>query len=154
MANNRIIDGWIKYLELKAKSKTGLSSGFFIWAFVALAGALGTVFFLGLSAFVWLAGLFSPLIAALILSGFFLLVVIVAVVALMAGRRSTIERAEIDLAKRRSGTLVDTSTLTTAFEIGRALGWRRFVPLIGIVLLAAGFAKEWHSRSAEPDQDV
>jgi hypothetical protein len=33
-------------------------------------------------------------------------------------------------------------------QIGRAIGWRRLVPLAAVGVLAAGIAKEWlaHSR--------
>jgi hypothetical protein len=43
---------------------------------------------------------------------------------------------------------LDASMLTTGLEIGRAIGWRRIVPLVGVVLLAAGLARDWRGRDA------
>jgi hypothetical protein len=151
MTTERITDSWADYLKLKLTSKTGLSTSLLVWAGVAVLGILGTTFFLGLSVFIWLADRFSPLIGALILTGFFLLVLIIAVLAIVMGRRSTIERAEFALAKRKTAAVFDASLLNTGLQIGRALGWRRFVPLVGVVLLAAGLARDWHEHG-RPDQ--
>lgn len=151
MTTERMINSWVDYLKLKVRSKTGFSSSLLIWAGVAVLGLLGTTFFLGLAVFIWLAGWFTPLTAALILTGFFVLVLIIAVLALIMGRRSTIEHAELALAKRKTTPMFDTSLLTTGLQIGRTIGWRRFVPLVGVVMLAAGLARDWHERG-RPDQ--
>src|SRR3954469_11678799 len=107
MTTERIINSWAEYLKLRIRSKTGLSSNLLIWAGVAVLGILGTTFFLGLAVFIWLSGRFTPLTAALILTGFFVFVLIVAVIAIVMGRRSTIEHADLALARRRTATVFD-----------------------------------------------
>ena len=70
-----------------------------MWAGVgALCGAVtfGLVIF---TAFIWLAQRYSPLTAALILTGFFLLVTIIALIACMMAHRSTITQAKQELAR-------------------------------------------------------
>ena len=47
--------GWLDYLKLLAKSKTGISSGVVVWALVGLVCALVTLVFLIVAAFIWLA---------------------------------------------------------------------------------------------------
>ena len=49
------MSGWLHYLELQAKSRTGLSSGVVIWALVAVLAAAVTFGFLIFAAFIWLA---------------------------------------------------------------------------------------------------
>jgi hypothetical protein len=148
MTAERIINSWIEYLELRAKSKTGLSSSLFIWGGIAFIALLVTVFFLGLAVFIWLADRLDPLKAALIMGGAFLLLLIISVLAIVLGRRATIQSAQLKLAQRRSSMFLDASMLTTGLEIGRAIGWRRIVPLVGVVLLAAGLARDWRGRDA------
>ena len=47
--------GWLRYLELTAKSKTGLSARVFVIGFVAVLFAAVTVGFFIYAIFVWLA---------------------------------------------------------------------------------------------------
>lgn len=62
--------GWRKYLELQAQAKTGLSSGLFIWASLAVVGGILTAAFILLTAFIWLAERYGPLIGAAALAAF------------------------------------------------------------------------------------
>jgi hypothetical protein len=61
--------GWRRYLELQAQAKTGLSSGPFVWALLAVVFGVLTVGFVLLIAFIWLAERYSPLTAAIVLAG-------------------------------------------------------------------------------------
>ena len=47
--------GWRRYLELQAQAKTGLSSGLFVWALLAVVFGVLTAGFVLLIAFIWLA---------------------------------------------------------------------------------------------------
>jgi predicted metal-binding membrane protein len=64
--------GWRRYLELQAQAKTGLSSGLFVWALLAVVFGVLTVGFVLLIAFIWLAERYSPLTAAIVLAGLYL----------------------------------------------------------------------------------
>src|SRR2546430_9754448 len=70
--------GWRRYLELQAQAKTGLSSGLFVWALLAGVFGVLTAGFVLLIAFIWLAGQYGPLIAAIALASLFLLATIIA----------------------------------------------------------------------------
>lgn len=63
--------GWRRYLELQAQAKTGLSSGLFVWALLAVVFGVLTAGFVLLFAFIWLAERYSPLTAAIALAGLF-----------------------------------------------------------------------------------
>ena len=137
------MSGWLRYLELRAKAKTGLSSAVLAWAIAAaLCGAVTSVFLL-FAAYIWLAEHYSPLTAALILGAFFLLVTIIALIACLIVHGRTAERARQELATRSQAPWLDPRYLAVGLQVGRAVGLRRLVPVIAVGLVAAGLAKEW-----------
>jgi hypothetical protein len=72
------VGGWRRYLKLQAQAKTGLSYGPLVWGgFTLVFWALAFVWII-VSAFIWLAERYAPLVAALALTGFFLLTAVVA----------------------------------------------------------------------------
>ena len=145
---------WRRYLELKVQAKTGLSSGILIWAVLAVVFAIVTFVFILVTAFVWLSARYEPLIAALALSGFFLLSAIVALVCCLVLRRRTMERAGLALAARRNTTLLDPKLLAGAIQVSRAFGWRKVIPVIAVGVLAAGIGMQWFGRgNAEAGSD-
>lgn len=143
-----MISGWLQHLELTIKSKTGLGTGVLVWGFIALLGAAATLVFLIVAAFVGLAEHYGPLIAALALGGSFLLITIVAIASALAAQRHTIAGAKLALEARSHAPWLDPRFLGVGVQIGRAVGWRRLLPLAAVGVLAAGLAKEWlaHSR--------
>jgi MFS family permease len=148
--------GWRRYLELKVEAKTGLSSGLVVGAILAVVSGALTFGFILVTAFLWLAARYEPLIAALALSGFFLLSAIVALVCCLVLRRRTIERAELALAARRHAALLDPKLLAGAIQVSRAFGWRKVVPVIAVGILAAGIGMQWFGRGkgdAERDEE-
>ena len=140
--------GWLDYLKLLAKSKTGISSGVVVWALVGLVCALVTLVFLIVAAFIWLAERYDALTAALAMGGFFLLITIAALVGCNWSHRRTTERAQLAIAARSNALWRDPKFMAAGLEIGRAVGWRRLVPLFAIGLLAAGLAREWAGGDA------
>jgi len=135
--------GWLRYLELQAKVKTGLSSGVALWAIIAAVAGVVTFGFILLTAFIWLAERYSPLTAALILTGFFLLVTIIALIACLMARGSTVRRARVQLAARSNTPWLDPRYFSVGLQAARAIGWRRIVPLVAVGVIAAGLAREW-----------
>src|SRR5215510_3567378 len=138
--------GWRKYLELRAQAKTGLSSGLFVCALLAVVFGIVTAGFVLLVAFIWLAERHGPLTAAMALAGLFLLATIIAAVCCLWSRRRTIEQAELALAARKNVTWLDPKLLGSAIQVSRTVGWRKLVPLLAVGMLAAGVGMEWFAR--------
>ena len=143
----QMVSGWLQHLELTFKSKTGFGAGVLAWGLIALLAAAATVVFLIVAGFVALAERYGPLVAALALGGMFLLVTIIAVVCCLSSRRQTVAAAQLALAARNQAPWLDPRYLGVGIQIGRAIGWRRLVPLAAVGVLAAGLAKEWIGRS-------
>jgi hypothetical protein len=138
--------GWLRHLELTVKSKTGLGEDVLVWALIAVLGAAATLgFFIG-AAFIGLAERYGPLTAALALGGLFLVITITAVACCLASQRRTVASAKLELAARSPAPWLDPKFLGVGMQIGRAVGWRRLVPLAAVGVLAAGIAKEWFGR--------
>jgi hypothetical protein len=138
--------GWLRYLELTVKSKTGLASGVIVWALAAALSSAVTLGFFIFAAFIGLAERYGPLTAALSLGGFFLLVTIIALLCCLSSRRRTVASAKLALAARSHAPWLDPKLFGVGLQIGRAIGWRRLVPLAAVGVLAAGLAKEWFGR--------
>src|SRR5438045_1166913 len=94
------MNGLLRYLELQARSRIGLSSGVALWAVVLLVAASVTFVLMIFAAFIWLAQRYDPLTAALVLCGIFLLITIIALMACSLAHRRTIEQARLALAAR------------------------------------------------------
>lgn len=138
------MSGWLqRYLKLQAQARTGLNSTVVAWAMVAAVGGVLTFGFVILTAAIWLAERYSPLTAALILGAFFLLVTIIALVASVIEHRRTVEQAKQALAVRSNAPWMNPQALAAGMQIGRAIGWRKLVPLIAVGVIAAGLTKEW-----------
>ena len=147
------MSGVLRYLELQAKAKTGLSSGVAVWAGVAIVGAAVTFGFVVLAAFIWLAERYSPLTAALILGAFFLLLTIIALIACKIAQGRNVQEAKVALAARsNAASWLDPRYLGIGMQAMRAIGWRRIVPLVAVGILAAGLAKEWGGRDQPADE--
>jgi hypothetical protein len=142
----------LRYLELTLKSKTGFNSAILLLGLGTVLAAALTLVFLLAAAFIALADRFGPLNAALILGGFFLLLTVVAVLGCIASRRRTIAGAQLALAARSQTPWLDPKYLGVGMQIGRAIGWRRLVPLAAVGVLAAGIAKEWIGRNRPADE--
>jgi hypothetical protein len=140
------MSSWIRYLELTFKSKMGLSGSVLALGLVTVMGAALTLSFLLLAAYVALAERYSPLTAALVLGGLFLLLTIIALLCCLSVHRRTIAGAKLALATRSHTPWLDPKYLGVGMQIGRAIGWRRLLPLAAVGVLAAGITKEWLGR--------
>ncbi len=146
------MSGWVRYFALTAKAKTGLGPDVFAWGIVALLCAAAAVIFLVFAAFIVLAESYSPLTAALILAGVFLLGAILAgILCLMAQRRAATS-AKLALAARANALWLDPRFLTVGLDIVRTIGVKKLVPLAAIGILAGGIAREWMA-SDKPRED-
>ena len=141
------MSGWARYLALTAKAKTGVSPGIHIGAALAAAFLVATLVFVSLALFVLLAEYVGPLRSALIMSGGFLVLAIIAAVATVSARRRAMARAQQALAAQAASL----ETLTLGLKVGQILGWRRLAPIAAVALIAASLAREW-GRRGKPDE--
>jgi hypothetical protein len=149
-----MFSGWVRYLQLTARAKTGLSSGVVIFggiAAITLVVALGFAIF---ALFIWLAERYSALTAALVLAGFFLLFAILAGIGSLMAHRRTIAEAKLALQARSSSPWLDPRLLPIGLQIGRTIGLRRIVPMIAVGILAAALAKEWFGGGQDDAEDA
>ncbi len=145
------MSGWIRHFTLTTQAKTGFSPQILVWLLVAVIGAAATLVFLTVAAFFWLANLYGPVAAALIVAGFYFLVAVVAVIVALAVRRSTAEHARLELAARSNANWLDPKLMAIGFQVARAVGWRRLLTVAAAGALVAGLAKEFgqHGRAAD-----
>jgi hypothetical protein len=144
------VGGWRRYLKLQAQAKTGLSYGPLVWGGLTLVfWALAFVWII-VSAFIWLAERYAPLVAALALTGFFLLTAVVALGYCLYLRRRTIAHAELELAACSGARQIDARLLGGAIQAGRAIGWRRGAPLLAVGVLAFGLGMHRLGRDKPP----
>jgi xanthine/uracil permease len=145
------MSGWLKHIELRAKARTGVGSGVLICALVAAVAAVMTFVFLCVTAFVWLAQIFGPVVAGLIVAGLFLVVTVVAVAMCIGLRNRNVEEAKLELAHRHAA-LLDPTVMRVGLQVANAIGWRRIVPLVAAGVFAAGVAAEWRKERPATDQ--
>ena len=144
------MDGWRRYLELRIRAKTGLSSGVVVWALVALLGAILTFVFAMVTAYIWLADLYEPLVAALLLGGLFLLISVLALVLCAWTHNRNMSRAQLELATRRSAPWLDPRLMAPMLQASRSVGGPKLLALVAIGFLVAGIGMQWlrHDRLA------
>jgi type VI protein secretion system component VasK len=147
-----MLAGLIQNLRLRAEARTGLSSAVVVFALIAaVAGLIAFVFFV-FAGFIWLAERYSPLTAALIIAGAFVLIAIFCALGAVLAQRRNIDHAKRALALRAQSPLFDPAMLGIAMQIGRTIGLRRLAPLAAAGVLAALLAKEWfRDRSADDE---
>jgi Flp pilus assembly protein CpaB len=78
------------------------------------------------------------------MAGVFLLIAVIGAAASALARDRTRQRAIVERAARAQGTmpLIDPKVLSVAVQAGRALGWRRLIPLALLGFLAAQWVQE------------
>lgn len=135
-----------RFLELKIQSKIGINATVAIGLIVALLGSVVTFVFALVVAFIWLAGRYSPLTAALVIFGLFLVVAVGGAVVALIAHRNAAASAEKELARQSALSFFQPAHLKTAFQVANRIGWRRLVPIVGLGFLAAGLARELSPR--------
>ena len=147
-----MLGGWVNYLRLTARAKTGLSQAVVVCAVIAVIAALAALIFFVFAAFIWLAERYSPLTAALVLALAFLLIAILCALGALMAQRRTVDNAKRALAARSQSPWLDPGTIGMVFQVGRTIGLRRIAPLVAAGFLAAALAKEWFRD--RPDQNA
>ena len=138
---------WLHYLELKVKARFGLTSTALVWAVVAAIGAAITFGFIVLTIGIWIAERYSPMTSAVVLGAVFLTLTVVAVFSCISEHKRTMEEAKQALALKSNIPWATPQTLATGLQIGRAVGWRKILPLLAIGVVATGVTREWIKRN-------
>ncbi len=126
---------WLGYLQTAAKAKTGISAGVVVGGLLAAAGAFGTLVWLSITLFIWIAERFDDLtLAGLILSGIYFIVMLIAVVTALtvAPAQSTARRSRVggpqgglqfvsESLPLLSGGIAPT-LLSAGLQVGRTIG--------------------------------
>jgi hypothetical protein len=144
--------GWRRYLELRLKARTGVSSGVVLWALIALVCGAITFVFLLATVFVWLATRYDPLVAALVLTGAFLSIAILALLLSLRTHRRVVEQAELALAAQKTAFSLDPKLLGVALQVTRDIGWRKVLLLLPVVIVGAGVGMRLIGRQREKDE--
>ena len=151
------MEAWLRQFALNAQVRTGLGVGVIISGVAAVFGTALAVIFLLIAAFVWLAGRYDSVVAALVLGSFFVLLAVIAAIACATIRRRNIRRAQRELEIRRSAaaqaSLIDPGLLMIGQQIAQTMGWRRAASLAAVALLGAALAREWLGHTKRPEQD-
>ena len=134
------------YLELKIQSKTGINSAVIGGAIVTILACSIAMVFALVFLFVWLADRYSPMAAALVLTGAAMCLAIVSAVLTLGAHKRVVAVAEQGLLKNSALSVVQPAYLKTAIQVGNAVGWKKLIPLVGVGLIAAGVAKEWNGK--------
>jgi hypothetical protein len=144
------------YIVLWVQAKTGLSNGLLISLVVASGGAALAFVFLCVAGYAWMSIQLGPVFGGLALAGVFLLIAVIGVAASALARGRTRHRAIMERATRAQGAtaLIDPKVLSVAMQTGRALGWRRLIPLALLGLLAAQWVQEARRREDTPDRAI
>jgi Ca2+/Na+ antiporter len=148
-----MIKSLMREATLAVQSKTGATSGVFIWLGLAAVAAITAFAFLCVAAYVWLASLYGNVYGGLIAAGFFILIAVIAVLAAALARRRARERAILERAAHaHAGSwLLDPRILAAAMQVGRSLGWQRVVPIALLGFLAAQWAREHRNQRSDSE---
>jgi hypothetical protein len=107
----------------------------------AIAGVAGAIAFaFGLAAlYSWLAQLFSPIVACLIIAGAFVVIAIVPVLIYGAKQRAEEKRVAEAAAKARATQWISPATLSLGLQAARIVGRNRSLAAAGVGALLVGW---------------
>ena len=138
-------------IALSIQAKNGASIAVLAWLGIMALALLTAFVFLCVGGYDWFAAQFGNIIAALIMTGIFVAIGIVAAVVSALSRRRVRERAILARAAKAHSPswLLDPKILGVAVEAGRTIGWQRLVPVALLGFMAAQWAREYRDRGRE-----
>jgi len=136
-----MLDGLVRHVVRSFKARTGANTAMVVCIPIAALAGLFALTFLSWAFYLWLGDLYGPVTAALFVAGIYLVIAAAALIWLAVARRRTIETARAELAAA-PGWAVDPTLLTVGLQFGRALGWRKLLPLAVAGVLAIGLSRQ------------
>jgi hypothetical protein len=124
------------------------------YAAAGVAGAIAFAF--GLAAlYSWLAQVFSPIIACLIIAGAFLVIAIVPILIYGAKQRAEEKRVAEAVAKARATQWISPSTLSLGLQAARIMGRNRGLAAAGLGALVVGWLiSQMMPAERDPDEEA
>src|SRR4051794_29599481 len=108
------------------------------YAIAGVAGAIAFAFALA-ALYSWLAQVFSPIIACLIIAGAFLVIAIIPILIYGAKQRAEEKRVAEAVAKARATQWISPSTVSLGLQAARMVGKNRGIAAAGAGALLAGW---------------
>lgn len=135
-------------IALSIQARNGVSVAVAVWLGVMTVALLAAFVFLCIGGYDWFAAQFGGVFAALIMTGIFVVIAIVAATAVALVRRRVRERAILARAAKAHSPpwLLDPKILGVVVEAGRSIGWQRVVPLALLGFMAAQWTREYRDR--------
>ena len=148
-----MIKGWMHEITLAVQARTGVTTGLFVALGILVLAALTAFAFLCLAGYDWFALQFGSVYAALLMTGIFLLIALIAAVNAMVARSRAKQRAILERAAHSHGGswLLDPKILSAAVAVGRSLGWQRLLPIALLGFMAAQWAREYRQKQGGDD---
>ena len=147
-----MLKNWMHDITLAIQAKSGLKPALLVWLAVIATASLAAFAFLCIAFYAWLSLQFGVIYGGLIEAGVFVLIALIAALALNISRRRTRQRAMLERAARAQSAswLFDPKILGAAIQAGRTFGFERLIPIALLGLLAAQWARE--SRQHKSDE--
>jgi uncharacterized membrane protein len=148
-----MIKGWMHEITLLVQARTGATAGLFVALGIVVLAALTAFAFLCVAGYDWFALQFGSVFAALLMTGIFLLIAVIAALIAMAARSRAKQRAILERAAHgHAGSwLLDPKILAAAVSVGRSLGWQRLLPVALLGFMAAQWAREYRQQQQSHD---
>src|SRR5436305_3139817 len=121
----------------RAKFRLAISASV-CYAIAGIAGAIAFAFALA-ALYSWLAQLFSPIIACLIIAGAFLVIAIIPILIYGAKQRAEEKRVAEAVAKARATQWNSPSTVSLGLQAARIVGRNRGLAAAGVGALVVGW---------------
>jgi hypothetical protein len=138
-------------ITLSIQAKNGASVAGLVWLGIAALALITAFVFLCVGGYNWFAAQSGGIFAALIMTGIFVVIAIIAAVAGALVRRRVRERAILARAAKAHSPpwLLDPKILGVAVEAGRTIGWQRIVPVALLGFMAAQWAREYRDQGKQ-----
>src|SRR3954451_4364214 len=124
------------------------------YAIARAAGAIAFAFALA-ALYAWLAQLFSPIVACLIIAGAFLVIAIIPILIYGAKQRAEEKRVAEAVAKARATQWISPSTVSLGLQAARMLGRNRGLAAAGVGALVVGWLiSQMMPAGRDPDEEA
>jgi uncharacterized membrane protein len=151
-----MIKNWMHDITLAIQARSGATPVLLVWIAVIAVAALTAFVFLCVAGYDWFVLQFGSIYAALLMTGIFVLIALLAAVILALARRRAKQRAILERAARaqaHAGSwLLDPKILAAAMQVGKSLGWQRLLPVALLGFLAAQWAREYRAQDKASDE--